>query len=212
VHELFESFTPRDGVGVRTQTLKISSESGDPFAITVLELRVQTDLAGNITYFGRGQAPVSIAGVGAEPALFDGLRTSSTRRFDFPVAVGQQLDIRDLRIVVTDFGFFLNKLTGENLGLIKANKVKRVKGDAAIGIAVIYDGSVVPIVFVDSRKVVVAEITGEGLEPVITEIADKKQIRVAVGNPCYRVIILLDKEKEEIISVEITRDPGAFCL
>lgn len=208
IHEPFPFFRSANCSGLSTK-LHVKSESGEPFALTIIHQGMDIDLEGRLRVFGI-RKPVNLDGPGDQH--FPTLRTPETTPFNLPVRVLQQANVRDLRLTLTRFGLSVSEAGGKPLGLWKVNHGDGIKADPALGVAVVYGGFPVRIVFTGSRKVVTAETESQADSPTIKDIPEKGQIEIRLGHRCYRLVILLDKQKEEIISVQWQREPGAFCL
>jgi len=201
IGDLFPGFADQEGIN--RGWLTIRSQQGVPFAVTALEQETLVDFSGDLIFSG-SQLPL----------LFEYIyfKTPDLRSFDFPVQIKGQLAIQDLWIVLSQFGFNLATPDGQPLAVYKMETPGGVKGNADAGIAVVYGRlsySDSAIIFTQSRKVLWVSTQGE---PEMEDLPEENQVRIRMGSPCYRVIILLDKLKEEIISIEHTRDPGSWCL
>jgi hypothetical protein len=199
IWELFPSFRGEVGNAKRA-LLTIRSVQNVPFAVSTLEQESRVDLSGGLLFKG-DRSPLSFR------YLY--FKTPDHCPFDFPVEVTDQLTIQDLWFVLSQFGFNLATVDGEPLAVYKQERPKGVTGDTQAGIVVVY-GSGSAIIFIQSRKVIKLDSTGG--EPEIEDLPKKSQVRIRMGSPCYREILLLDKSKEEIISIEHTRDPGSWCF
>lgn len=129
--------------------------------------------------------------------------------WDTPVEIIDELEHAELRILVSRFGFSLTTSDNRLVSAYSTNLAEGVTGNQELGIAVVHDLDRSPIIFPASGKVVWVDAYGE---PEFEEIPRTDEIRIRMGSPCHRAVIIVDRVAEEVVSIEWTRDPDAWCF
>ena len=205
VGELFPSFVPRN-CG-RSGYLRILSESSEPFAITMLQQKLRTYLDGQLRGSGK-LPPLSWSAELAE------LRTPEPKPFDFPVEIVDELGLQDFRMILTRFGFVL-EMGGQVVSTTRVNEGKELFASEEAGVAVVAGSKdTLPIVFLDTGKVVTAEMGSSGIAEFEDQSEDD-QIRVRVGDRCLYTEVVLSKRTQEILEFQnnsSTPPPGCWVF
>ncbi len=147
------------------------------------------------------------------------MRLSETERFNWPEEILAEAHLGNSDIVLTRFGFITKDSQGKtavhplNVGPYRTQDVG-IAVDEQLGVGAIwYSGNYgpMPILFKNSGRVLYVEAIG-GPSSIKGVTDQPGRVEIRTGFPCFRTIVIIDTVKEEIVSVEHTRDPGAFCL
>jgi len=215
---MLEEIWPSFGLKAYTwDTLIVRSTNGIPFA--VLGLVVHLSLNADSTPRLPEDEPW-LTFRSPDPPLWAGdwLRLSDTERFNWPEEILAQAHLGETDVVVTRFGFIRKDSQGKtdvqplNVGSSRLQYLGiTVDEQHEVGIIWYSEATVpIPILFKSGRVLYVDAISGPSSIAALPDQPDRVEIRT--GYPCFRTIIIVDTVKEEILSVEHTRDPGAFCL
>ena len=181
----------------------IQSEDDRTFGLSAFELRYRTDLDGRILRIGDNP----LLRVSDIP-----VQQLETSPFDFPVEIADDLEILDLHIFLTEFGFVMQQEGGQVLGLFDTTGGEALFGYPEIGLAVIMGSRTdIPIVFVESRKVIrvrcfIGACQGEVLSVTVHE--DEDLVVLRIGSECINHDYVIDLANEELVDAEL----ATFCF
>ncbi len=209
LEEIADSFVPANCV--KGGTLTARSLNGVPFAVLGIKVKMWVDL--NFGPAPRVDQPWITFQSGGQTRL------SPQERFNWPEEILVEAQLGGTNILLTRFGFITKDSQGKtavhplNVGPYRTQDVGiAVDGQLGVG-AIWYSGNYgpMPILFKNSGRVLYVEAIGGPSS--IKAVADQPgKVEIRTGHPCFRTIIIVDTVKEEIVSVESTRDEGAFCL
>jgi hypothetical protein len=215
---MLEEISPSYGLDAYTwATLTVRSTNGVSFAVLglVVDLSLNADSTPRLP-----EDEPWLTFRSLDPPLWAGdwLRLSGTEPFDWPEEILAEAHLGGTDVVLTRFGFIRKDTQGKTdvQPLTVASSRLLYLGitvDDQHGVGIIWYSEAyvpIPILFKSGRVLYVDAISGPSSIAAVPDQPDRVEIRT--GYPCYRTIIVVDTVKEEILSVDHTRDPGAFCL
>jgi len=196
LEEIADWFAPASCV--KGGRLKARSINGVSFAILGIKLRMWVDL--NLVPAPRADEPWLVF---QSP---DWTRLFSQERFNWPEEILTEAQLGARSIVLTRFGLIVNTGPADaavhpvNIGAARSNDVG-ITVSEPLGLAVVYGGNEIPILFSASGRVLYVDEWGGGPATIRALADDPGKVEILTASSCWQVVTTVDIDKEEIVSV-----------